>query len=108
MHRLGKVMLRVSLTYFALAYTKPSQLIPRNTSVIVRRIPAAKASNVIETQVKAIRGDEAAPTSAPAQEVEEDDEDDEELPTFAPPEEHEDDDVEGAISTMLQTASTWT
>lgn len=83
-------------------------MIPRNTSVIVRRIPTARAANVIETEVKAIRGDEVASTNIVQQAFEEQESEEAEEPQAADFDQQEEEDVEGAISSMLQTASTWT
>jgi hypothetical protein len=72
----------------------------------VRRIPAARASAVIETQVKDIRGDEVSPGDlALLPPKTEEDQDDDDYP--AEPEDTMED-IEGAVSNMLQTASTWT
>jgi len=95
------------------AYTNPKHPVPRNTSVIVRRIPPAKATTVIETQVKPIRADEIDRALHPYPVFSETTSLMPPLSLIAPPtqepkvEEGEQED-DHAITSILQGASTWT
>lgn len=92
-------------------YTDDATPIPKNTSVIVRRVPTAKTNMIIETQIQTLRKPTVTVKLAPTEDDEPPAEDlHEELlrePSPEPEPQPMDEEEEANLARLETTASTW-